>query len=228
MIPYYEWLQDLYRTTPWKKIADNHRHAIVRDRSIKPEACPSCGRVPVQFFNLSGRYRDDDADYAWMCRICYEESKRPDREYVKPGDKLKPWSQLTRQSKMFRIRRDLPMPATCPYCDRSQVELFSKSGRWLEDPTDYVWLCRLHRLEVEAFLIDRIREPVIERWDPDLFPHWTNSNSMGGSFAGHSILNKTCAGGRFLNTNHVSDCDESHINPNASTMKGKNEWADMP
>jgi hypothetical protein len=180
----------------WSELKDRNRLEVIRYRKPSPMQCPHCGRIPVQLFNKSGRYRDDDTDYEYFCRECYEESRRPARSFVKPGDKLKPWSDLKRRAKVSRIRRALPRPGHCQHCDKTELELVSRSGTWLEDLTDYAWVCRHH-----AYMIEALRpEPkpiIIEPWDPALFPHWYNV-TMPGTFEGHSILDRNSAGGRFL------------------------------
>ena len=179
----------------WSELKDRNRLEVIRYRKPSPLQCPHCGRVPVQLFNKSGRYLDDDADYEYFCRECYEKSRKPVRSFVKPGDKLKPWSDLKRRAKVSRIRRALPRPGHCQHCDKTELELVSRSGTWLEDLTDYAWVCRHH-----AFMIAALRpepKPIIIDWPRELFP-WLYYNSMSGTFEGHSILNRNSAGGRFL------------------------------
>ena len=185
-----------YDVLGWEDLIWRCRLDVIRYRLAKPDICPLCGCVPVNLFNKSGRYLDDDSDYEWMCRRCHAKKLKPERTYVHPGDKLKPWSELKRRAKVSRIRRALPRPDHCQHCDKTDVELVSRSGTWLEDLTDYAWVCRHH-----AYMIAALRpEPkpiIIEPWDPALFPHWYNV-TMPGTFEGHSILDRNSAGGRFL------------------------------
>lgn len=190
------WFEWAYNNLPWNHIAIENRIRIIRGRLPKPASCPQCGRVPVQLFNKSGKYLDDDTDYEWICRACHCENLKPERTYVRPGDKLKPWSELKRRGKVARVLKDLPRPASCQHCDKPDVELVSRSGTWLEDLTDYAWVCRHHACMIAALRPEPL-PIIIELWDPALFPHWNNV-TMPGTFKGHSILDKNSAGGRFL------------------------------
>ena len=179
----------------WSELKYRNRLEVIRYRKPAPLQCPQCGRVPVQLFNKSGKYRDDDTDYEYFCRECYEKSRKPVRSFIKPGDKLKPWSELKRRGKVSRILKDLPVPDTCLYCETVLVELVSRSGTWMEDLTDYAWVCRHHACMIAALRPEP--KPIIIDWDPALFP-WLYYNTMSGTFEGHSILNRNSAGGRFL------------------------------
>jgi hypothetical protein len=184
-----------YHVLGWEGLKPRCKREVVSSRLAKPDTCPHCGRVPVQVFNKSGRYLDDDSDYEWTCRACHCEKLKPKRTYVRPGDKLKPWSELKRRGKVARILKDLPRPTSCQHCDKIDVELVSRSGTWLEDLADYAWVCRHH-----AYMIEALRpepKPIIIDWPRELFP-WLYYNSMSGTFEGHSILNRNSAGGRFL------------------------------
>lgn len=185
-----------YQYLGWEGLKTRCKREVVSFRLAKPDSCPLCGRVPVQVYNKSGEYLDDDADYEWTCKACHYKKLKPKKTYVRPGDKLKPWSDLKRRAKVARILKDLPRPASCQHCDKTDVELVSRSGTWLEDLADYAWVCRHH-----AYMIAALRpEPkpiIIEPWDPALFPHWYNV-TMPGTFEGHSIVNRNSAGGRFL------------------------------
>lgn len=111
--------------------------------------------------------------------------------------RYKPWSEITRQSKLRRIKILLPIPDTCPYCDRP-AELHSKSGLWLEDLDDYQWLCRFHAgLKQQLTTVHDVPdlEAAVDNLDC-LFPHWYN-NTMTGTFEGSNILNKSALFGRF-------------------------------
>lgn len=194
-----DYFRDLYRNTPWEKINTKNRMRIVGLRLKPLDVCPSCGAPYSQLFNISGKYLDDDTDYEYLCRKCgvmKYYSKEPGECFH--GQNLKSWSELKRKARVARIRKLLPMPESCASCDGTKLELVSRSGAWPEDNlADYIWVCRSH-----AVMIERLRsviEPAIVKQplDPELFPHWYN-NTMGGSFEGHSILEKTCAAGRFL------------------------------
>ena len=180
----------------WEGLNTRCRLDVIRYRLAKPDTCPQCGRVPVRLFNRSGKCLDDDADYEWLCQRCHCKKLKPERTYVHPGDKLKPWSDLKRRAKVARILKALPKPGSCQHCDKPAMELVSRSGTWLEDLGDYAWVCRHHALMIAALRPDS-KPIIIEPWDPELFPHWNNV-TIGGTFEGHSILNKNCAGGRFL------------------------------
>lgn len=185
-----------YHVLGWEGLKPRVKREVISSRLAKPDTCPLCGRVPVLVFNKSGRYLDDDSDYEWLCRACHSDKLKPVRTYVHPGDKLKPWSELKRRGKVARIRKDLPRPASCQHCDKTELELVTRSGTWLEDLTDYVWVCRHHALMIAALRPEPM-PIIIEPWDPALFPHWYNV-TMPGTFEGHSILNRNSAGGRFL------------------------------
>lgn len=199
-----------YERVPWSTINDSSRRKIIKHLMPKPEACPNCGKPGavdeygmervLLLCNRSGYLRKSLDDWYWTCRDCHKKSNREkhQRYPAGPGDKLKPWADLSRRGRVSRVRRDLPKPAVCPYCDCSVVELVNRSGKWLEDLNDYVWCCRSHRYVIERLRVDHEPKqfPVIIEWPCELFP-WLYSNSMSGTFKGHSILNKTSAGGRF-------------------------------
>ncbi|MFA5346635.1 MAG: hypothetical protein WC294_00715 [Methanoregula sp.] len=207
-----------YEKVPWSTVSLSSRRKIMKHLMPKPDACPFCGALsrveecrgigPAQIWgdgvservlilvNCSGKLKEDLDDWYWTCRECFKKEQREknQRYPVELGDKLKPWSELTRWGKKHRVRRDLPM-TPCEYCGNERVELFSYSGEWLEALDDYVWLCRSHVVELAELLHEK---PVpIEQCDPDLFPWLYNSKSMGGSFLGYSILGINCAMGRF-------------------------------
>lgn len=157
------WYREGYKKEPWDKIPKKRRQAIVRYRTVKPDACPYCGSRDVQIHNLSREYRNDDTDYEYSCMRCHNARYHPKqpRPLMRPGLQphirdFKQWDQLTRQSKMFRIRKQLPMPARCPYCERTVLELHSLSGQWLNTVSDYVWICRTHRHLVDGFKLIRL------------------------------------------------------------------------
>jgi len=210
------WLD--YEKVEWDSINFSSRRKIIKHLMPKPAVCPGCGKPSsvdeygrervLILCNISRRFRRNLDDWYWTCRDCKRRAHREKckKSRCKTGAKRKPWSELTHQSKMFRVRKVLPMPDACPYCDSTTVELVSRSGKWLEDPGDYVWCCRKHgRVLTQLatyhnaktpWLRDRERRQLVKMLY-ELFPHWTNSNSMAGSFQGHSILNKNSAGGRF-------------------------------
>lgn len=205
-----------YRKVPWDTISDSSRRKIMKHLMPKPAACPFCGAVSRReerrgygavwgdgmservliLVNRSGMLPEDVDDWYWTCRDCYKKKQREKKQRypIVFGDKLKPWSELTHQGKMHRVRRDIPV-TPCPYCGNERVELFSYSGGWPEDLGDYGWVCRSHAVELADLLYEK---PVpIEQCDPDLFPWLYNSKSMAGSFQHYSILEKSCAMGRF-------------------------------
>jgi hypothetical protein len=219
-----------YEKVPWHTISESSRRKVMKHLMPKPAVCPFCGqsgrveeRYGLVFYgdglservlilvNRSGHLKRDLGDWYWTCRDCYhkEQSEQKQRYPIGPDDKLKSWSDLSRRGRVSRVRRDLPKPATCSYCDCAVVELVSRSGTWLEDLTDYTWCCRHHRYMIESLIPnpEPVLSVVIELLDPELFPHWTNSNSMAGSFKGHSIIGKTSAAGRFMNIEPLSFAD---------------------
>jgi len=194
-----DWFRELYEREPWEKINRPHRCHILRLRIPVPDTCGDCGESSghLRLFSLSGKWLDDDSDYIHLCHKCSHLRKHPPGEYTKAGDCVKPWAELTRASKVERIKRALPKPGVCKYCDNTGVVLVSRSGEWPEhDITDYVWVCRVHA----GYIAELHRPPapaITEPLDPELFPWWYNHKSMSGTFQGHSILNKNCAFGRF-------------------------------
>jgi ribosomal protein S27AE len=196
-----DWFRDLYEGTPWKDISTAHRMRIVGLRLNRPDVCPSCGRNTVMLHNLSREYRDDDTDYEYACGKCFNAKYRPKKSgECFHGQNLKPWSELKRRARVARIRKLLPMPGSCQYCDNSIVELVSRSGTWPEDQlSDYVWVCRTHAVMIEGLQPAKEPEPVIanEPANPEMFPWWYN-NTMSGTFQGSNIIGLRCVAGRFL------------------------------
>ena len=198
-----EWFRELYMKTPWEEISREHRVRIITIsvESLKPEVCPLCGSCHVILNNLSGKYRDDDTDYIYLCRKCFNAKYRPKKTgECFHGQNLKPWSELKRRARVARIRKLLPMPDHCQYCDSTKVELVSRSGTWQEDTlSDYVWVCRSHTIMIERLYPPKKPEPVIETEaiNPEWFPHWYN-NTMSGTFKGSNITGLRCLAGRFL------------------------------
>lgn len=189
-----------YQVNGWSSLGIRNKLDVVRYRKPSPGICPQCGAGIPHLFNRSGKYRDDDSDYEWLCRRCRHKNLKPKKTFIKPGDKLKPWSELKRRGKVARIRRALLKPAACQYCDIPDVELMSRSGAWLEDLTDYTWVCRHHALMIKALQPEPQPKPQLIIIEPELcfLASWYNYESMPGTFEGHSILNKNSAGGRFL------------------------------
>jgi hypothetical protein len=215
-----------YLRVPWSTISHSSRRKIMKHLLPKPEACPFCGAAGrmeeirgfvlggtgitervLMLVNRSGKMRYCLDDWYWTCRACYhkEQSVKNQKYPVGPGDKVKPWSDLSRRGKVSRIRKALPKPVVCQYCDCSTVELTSRSGTWPEDLSDYAWCCRTHaRALAQLASYHTVKTPYWQARERErtiqllreLFP-WLYYNSMGGSFKGHSILNKTSAGGRF-------------------------------
>jgi hypothetical protein len=218
-----------YEKVPWHMISESSRRKVMKHLMPKPAVCPFCGaagrrdecygfgsirgdgmseRVLI-LVNRSGKLHRELNDWYWTCRDCYYKEQRQMhfKFMCEPGTKRKPWSELTRQSKMFRIRKVLPMPAVCPYCDSTTIELVSKSGTWSEDITDYTWCCRKHALVfAQLSTYHKVKVPRHTVKDQEyialqlreLFPHWYNV-TMAGTFTGNSIIDKNCAGGRFVN-----------------------------
>jgi len=196
-----DYFRDLYKITPWEEITSKHRMRIIELRLNHPDSCPSCGAPYSRLFNISGDYRDDDTDYEYLCRKCFYAKYHP----KEPGEcfhgqNLKPWSELKRRARVARIRKLLPMPDHCQYCDSTKVELVSRSGTWREDSlSDYVWVCRSHAVMIERLDPPKKPEPVIETEpiNPEWFPHWYN-NTMSGTFKGSNIIGLRCLAGRFF------------------------------
>jgi hypothetical protein len=136
-----------YQNAPWQEIPNNMRRVIMRSRLEKPDTCPTCGRTSVYLFNKSGKYREDVNDYEWSCRVCHD--KHPD--WFGPDRAVKPWCDLTFESKQLRIKKHLPRPACCQHCSDTLLELWSLSGKNLEDITDWAWTCRSCRASPMRF-----------------------------------------------------------------------------
>lgn len=63
-------------------------HDWVHRNKSKPDACESCNEVkPLDAANLSGEYRRDVSDWAYMCRSCHF---RHDRQFI-PSAKVARW-----------------------------------------------------------------------------------------------------------------------------------------
>lgn len=191
-----------YHELGWSGLKRRNKLDVIKYRVPSPGICPHCGERIPQLYNLSGKYLDDDSDYTWTCRVCHHKNLKPKRTFIRSGDKLKPWSELQRRAKVSRIRKLLPKPDSCQYCDCTTTELISRSGTWIEDLTDYAWVCRKHAVMIKSLIPGSAAAPRIQKLEPfivtwELAINWFN-NTMPGTFEGHSILDKNCAGGRFL------------------------------
>lgn len=155
----------IYRETPWDELSSEDRRAIIKCRFPRPDTCPECGKKCFAYlWNKDDRYADDDSNWYYSCRECRSDVMRSDGPGCASTQfKEKAWALLTRKSKVRRIQKILPMPSACPRCDAHKVELCSWSGRWLEDVTDYIWLCRHHATIHNKLLLDvPVRSLVIQ------------------------------------------------------------------
>lgn len=67
-----------------------------------------------------------------------------DRDWANTMYREHTWDKLTRSVRMCVARYILsgPRPEVCPGCGKSEVYLWSVSGKCLDDPLDYHYQCR--------------------------------------------------------------------------------------
>ena len=214
-LPYLDWCEEQYAAGKWDKLTVKARHYLMKVRMPPcPDTCPKCGKNRPELWNKSGKHLNDVSDYIWLCRSCVMSDKwKWYRAVAHPPKRFepKPWSEISGRSRAIRIRKLLPKPDTCPKCNSTKVELCSWSGLWLEDVTDYIWLCRAHR----ALLLgitprpglyaepSPAPAPAVDPYpdrsspDPELVDCWYYKGAAG-SVQEPSILDQNCLFGRFF------------------------------